>query len=84
VRRTKDRLVKTLLQNVRDLPESEVAKVLAFAEHLREDSAAPPERGSSRAISRALDEGGSLHFEPGELDALLSDIEDMRNLDERG
>lgn len=77
--------METLLENVRDLPEHEVAKVLAFAEHLREDSAGDaPERGSSRAISRALDENDPLRFEPGELDALLADIEEMRAMDERG
>lgn len=85
MRRPKDRLMETLLENVRDLPEHEVAKVLAFAEHLREESSEDaPELGSARAISHALDEDGPLEFEPGELDTLLADIENMRDMDERG
>ncbi|MGH3086543.1 MAG: hypothetical protein ACRDSJ_04410 [Rubrobacteraceae bacterium] len=78
----KEHLVETLIEKVRALPVNEVAKVVAFADRLRNESN-PPERGSSRAISLALDERGPLQFESGELDALLADIEETRNLDPR-
>lgn len=81
----KKRLVEALVQKVRDLPEEEVAKVVAFADRLQNESAeSGAERGSARAIYRAIDHSGPLRFEPGELEALLADVEEMRDLDERG
>jgi hypothetical protein len=40
-----------------------------------------PERGSAEAILQAQDRVAPLLFEPGELDALLAEIDEMRNLD---
>ena len=82
---TKERLTKRLAAEIQDLPEDKLLIVLHFVEHLQ-DTADRPERGSAEAISRALDRGGPLQFEPGELDDLLADIERMREMDleERG
>lgn len=84
---SKSQLTERLLATVRALPDDKVAAVLDFADYLQSkvDPSQPP-RGSAEAILRALDEVGPLQFEPGELEALLEDIERSResDLDEHG
>lgn len=77
---TKERLTKRLIAEIKDLPEDELLMVLRFVERLG-DVSDQPERGSAEAIFQALDEVGPLRFEPGELDALLKDIEHAREMD---
>jgi hypothetical protein len=85
---TKEELTNHLLAAIQDLPKDKVLTVLHFVGYLQSISGQlpSPERGSAEAISKALDQAGPLRFDPGELDALLADIEHMREMDleERG
>jgi hypothetical protein len=70
------------LENIlADLPVEKVQEVMDFAYYLRQRYTSHPRRGSATAILEALEEVGPLQFEEGELDALLQDIEAMRQLD---
>lgn len=67
---------------VQDLPPDKINQVIDFINYLRsryEDNA--PKRGTAEAILQALDQVGPLHFEPGELDQLLLEIQTMREMD---
>jgi hypothetical protein len=56
--------------------------VIDFADYLRSKYAPDaPQRGSSEAILRALEQVGPLQFEPGELDTLLAEIQALREMD---
>lgn len=80
--RRKNDLAHRLLMAVQDLPEDKVAEILDFTEYLHGKYAERrPERGSPEAILHDLAENGPLQFEPGELDALLDDIEQARDSD---
>jgi hypothetical protein len=83
----KAQLTERLLAAVRGLPEDKVAEVLDFAGYLQSKiSQHRPSRGSAEAILQALEEVGPLQFDPGELEAILEDIERARDsdLDEHG
>jgi hypothetical protein len=76
---TKERLLNQLVAVVRELPEDKLLEVYDFAGYLQSKySNQQPERGSAEAI---LPHAGKLHFEPGELDQLLAEIEQMRLMD---
>jgi hypothetical protein len=64
-----------------DLPAEKVQTLMDFAYYLHQRYASHPRRGSAGAILETLERVGSLQFEEGELDALLKDIEAMRQLD---
>lgn len=87
---TKEELTERLVSEVRHLPEDKILAILHFAGYLRTSSGLRPQdperRGSAAEILQALDQAGPLRFDPGELDALLADIEHMREADlqERG
>ncbi|MDQ4078439.1 MAG: DUF2281 domain-containing protein [Chloroflexota bacterium] len=66
-----------------DLPADKVQEVVDFASYLRHRYSAIPQRGSATAILHALEKLGPLEFEEGELDALLDEIEAMRQMDMR-
>ena len=67
---------------VRDLPPEKIRQVIDFADYLRSRYAPDgPERGSVEAILQALEQAGPLQFAPGELNALLADIQTMREMD---
>lgn len=76
---TKERLLDRLAETARELPEDKLIEVVDFAGYLRSQySQRQPERGSPEAILR---HAGRFHFEPGELDQLLAEIEQMRLMD---
>ena len=84
---SKSQLTERLLATVQELPEDKVAEVLDFAGYLQSKIGPNrPPRGSAEAILQALEEVGPLQFDPGELEALLEDIERSRDsdLDDRG
>ena len=64
-----------------DLPAEKVQEVVDFASYLHHRYRSMPQRGSAGAILHALKETGPLEFEEGELDALLNEIEAMRQMD---
>ena len=67
---------------MRDLPPEKIRQVIDFADYLRSRYAPDgPERGSVEAILQALEQAGPLQFAPGELNALLADIQTMREMD---
>ena len=72
-----------LLEIAQELPDDKLVEVLDFVEFLHARYAAPPQpkRGSPEAILQALERVGPLQFEPGELDRLLAEIEEMRLMD---
>lgn len=79
---SKTRLPERLLTAVQGLPEDKVAEVLDFAGYLHSKYGQHgPKRGSPEAILQALEQYGPLQFEPGELDAILADIERSRESD---
>ena len=79
---SKTRLTERLLVAVQGLPEDKVAEVLDFAGYLHSKyGQRGPKRGSAEAILKDLAENEPLQFEPGELDALLADIEQARDSD---
>ena len=74
-------LLEQLLQVARSLPKDQLTEVLDFAGYLQQRHGASehPVRGSAAAI---LPHVGTLHFAPGELDRLLTDVADLRALDQ--
>lgn len=75
-------LADRLLTIVHDLPDDKVMEVLDFASFLHgKYGERTPSRGSAESILRTLERVGPLEFEPGELDALLTEIEQARDLD---
>jgi hypothetical protein len=84
---SKSQLTERLLAAAQELPEDKVAQVLDFVGYLQ-SKAQPrrPPRGSAEAILQDLEVNGPLQFEPGELEAILEDIERARDseLDEDG
>ncbi len=71
-----------LVAAVQELPADKIIQVLDFVDYLQSKyNQRRPERGSAEAILQALERSGPLQFEPGELDALLTDIERMREMD---
>lgn len=71
-----------LVAALQELPEAQVAEVLDFASYLRAKYEHPVTRsGSDKTLLGVLDEGGALQFEPGELDAILAEIERARDND---
>lgn len=80
-------LLEQLLQVARSLPNDQLAEIVDFAGYLRQRHAPGaeiaasehPARGSAAAI---LPHAGALYFAPGELDRLLTDLTDLRALDQ--
>jgi len=74
-------LLEQLLRVARSLPNDQLAEVVDFAGYLRQRHAPSehPARGSAAAI---LPHAGTLHFAPGELDRLLTDMTELRALDQ--
>jgi len=72
-------LLDQLVEAARELPESQLLAVLDFATYLQSRYGRHrPERGSPEALRP---HAGQWQFEPGELDRLLAEIEQMRLLD---
>src|SRR5437764_15477248 len=76
---SKAQLTERLLAAVQGLPEDKVAEVLDFAGYLQSKFGQHrPPRGSVEAILQPLEEVGPLQFDPGELEAILEDIDPAR------
>ena len=72
-------LLDQLVEAARELPEGQLLAVIDFAHYLQSCySRRRPGRGSPEAL---LPHAGQWQFEPGELDHLLAEIEQMRLLD---
>jgi len=77
-----NRIDPLLVTAVRGLPPDKVQQVIDFADYLRAKYAsAAPQPGSGEAILQALEQTGPLQFAPGELDALLAEIQTLRETD---
>ena len=82
MQQTKTDLLDQLVTAAQELPEEKLLEVCDFVGYMRDKYGTQPlERGSAEAILQALERFGPLQFEPGELDALLAEVEDMRALD---
>jgi hypothetical protein len=64
-----------------ELPPSKVQELFDFALYLHQQYAPAARRGTAEAILNSLDTLGPLKFEAGELDELLLEIEQMRQMD---
>ncbi len=64
-----------------ELPASKVQELFDFALYLYQQYAPAPHRGTAENILQTLDSIGSLHFVEGELDELLLELEEMRQMD---
>ena len=72
----------SLAEAVRDLPPERIRQVIDFADYLRSRYVpAAPRQGSAEAVLQALEQVGPLQFAPGELDALLAEVQMMREMD---
>ena len=76
------RIESRLITAVRGLPPARVRQVIDFADYLRTKyDADVPRRGSPEVILQALEQTGPLQFAPGELDALLTEVQTLREMD---
>jgi 3-deoxy-D-manno-octulosonic acid (KDO) 8-phosphate synthase len=77
--RTRSRLLTDLVNIAQALPVEKINEILDFAGYLsRQYAPTPSEQGSAEAILR---HAGKMQFEPRELGQLLTEIEQMRELD---
>ena len=72
-------LLDQVVLELRDVPEEKMVEVLDFVEVLKRRRREKPARGSAEAI---LPWGGTWQFEPGELENLLKDIEQSREMED--
>ena len=78
----KQQIDTRLATAVQGLPPEKIFQVIDFANYLRSKYAPDaPQRGSVEVILQALEQVGPLQFAPGELDALLAEIQTMREMD---
>ncbi len=79
---TKQRLFDQLVEAVQPLSDDKILTVIDFAGYLQSEyNKRQTARGSAEAILQALERVGPLQFEPGELDQLLDEIDQMRLMD---
>jgi hypothetical protein len=64
-----------------ELPADKVQEVIDFAHYLRQRYTPYPGRGSAEVILQVLEDVGPLKFEEGELDALLEELDSIRQMD---
>jgi len=72
-------LLDQVVLELRDVPEEKMVEVLDFVEVLKRRRREKPARGSAEAI---LPWEGTWQFEPGELENLLKDIEQSREMED--
>lgn len=78
---THDGLVAQLTRTAQTLPAEKLQETLDFMEFLQQRAAPPPSaapRGSAQALMRYL---GAWQFAPGELERILADLDDMREME---
>jgi len=71
-------LLRDLTGKLQELPEDRLREVLDFVDFLRSNRIQQSNRGSPEALLRHV---GTWSFAPGELDRLLADIQEMREMD---
>jgi len=71
-------LLQELTSKLQGLPEKRLQEVLNFVDFLRNRSVQQAKRGSAEEV---LQHAGTWSFEPGELDRLLVDIQEMREIE---
>jgi hypothetical protein len=71
-------LLRDLTGKLQELPEDRLREVLDFVDFLRSHRIQQSNRGSPEALLRHV---GTWSFAPGELDRLLADIQEMREMD---
>jgi hypothetical protein len=64
-----------------ELPADKAQQVFDFAHYLHQRYTLHPGHGSAEAILQVLEDVGPLKFEKGELDALLEELDAMREMD---
>ena len=75
----REQLLQTLLDVTRTMPREQLREVTDFADFLQaKHGPLRAERGTPPALLR---HAGSLRFDPGEMDDLLAEIDDMRQMD---
>lgn len=76
----KQDLLAQLITIANDLPPEQIEALADFAEYLRAKyPSEKPERKTTETIIEALERVGPLEFEPGELEAILAEIQQMRD-----
>jgi len=68
-----------VLRALEDLPVPQIAEVLDFISYLKGQQIPKPPRGSAEAL---LPHAGTWQFAPGELEQLLTEIEQLREIPE--
>ena len=77
---SREQIIERIGESSRRLPLDKLVEVLDFVGYLAQrQSAAEPEWGTAEAILPAVEQ---FHFEPGEINALLSEIEARRAADQ--
>ena len=71
-------LLRDLAGKLQELPEDRLREVLDFVDFLRSHQLQQSKRGSPEAL---LQHVGTWSFAPGELDRLLADIQEMREME---
>lgn len=71
-------LLMELTNKLQSLPEDRLQEVVDFVDFLRNRPAPQAKRGFPEAL---LQHAGSWSFAPGELDRLLADIQEMREME---
>lgn len=72
------RLLKELISKLEGLSENRLQEVVDFVDFLRSRPIQQSNRGSPDAL---LQHAGTWSFEPGELDRLLAEIQEMREME---
>ena len=71
-------VLSDLMGKVQELPEDYLREVSDFVDFLRSHQLQQSNRGSPEAVLRHVD---TWSFAPGELDRLLADIQEMREME---
>ncbi len=71
-------LLRDLAGKLQELPEDRLREVLDFVDFLQGHRIQQSNRGSPEALLRHV---GTWSFAPGELDRLLADIQEMREME---
>jgi hypothetical protein len=80
---TNTQLLERLISALYDLPPDKLPQVFDFVGYLQgRYGQGAARRGSGRALIEAIEGVGQLQFAPGELDAILDDINAARELSE--
>lgn len=71
-------LLRDLTSKLQELPDNRLREVLDFVDFLRKRQLQQPKSGSPEALLKHV---GTWTFSPGELDRVLADIQEMREME---